>query len=208
MDTVGVPENKFGIGLFNIGSNDQTKTPRIEPDKLYFGLFYIGSDIPVEPATPGQQTLGGMQCQIQTAGGAVTGRFELAGPATFFTPDSVGRQLLDKNLPNIDLPGNTLTSYGDAMAQYYVVMQSPLDPDLRQDVGGALGPLAAEPGPGVDAPSYRDISVGINVVTQPTTLRVSDSLVVPWSPPNRTKIRIYAMILAETPAIDDGGYGY
>jgi hypothetical protein len=212
MDTAQVPDDKFGIALLNTGSIDQTQTPRLMPSKLYEANFFIGSDLDSTTHTAGVRVQSGIQFQIQTAGGAVTSRCELAGPATFASPDSNTRYILSQVLPGV-LVSNTLGGAfprhpGEGVGTYAVVLSTPLDPDLRQDAAGELGPLANEPGPGVDAPSLRDISIGITVVTQPTSLRLSDDLVIPWAPPNRTKIRIYGMELSELPQVDDDGYAY
>jgi hypothetical protein len=211
MDTQGVPADRFGIGILSVACDNTSDMPRIYSDKMYLGLFNVSSDAPAEPvdATPAQ---GGIQFQLQTAGGAVTSRLELGGPANFAAAGSRNRQILDQVLPGSQCYSPLTAEYpyveGERGGTYVVVLPSPLDPDIRRDNGGSLAPLISEPGYGVSAPSFRDLVPGINVVSQPTTLRLSDSLVVPWAPPNRAKYRINGIIVGQVDKADDGGYGY
>jgi hypothetical protein len=212
MDTNNVPSDKFGVGLFNISSNNNANAPRIRPGREYLAVVILESDMPAEPALTSQPGQGGFQIQLQTAGGALTSRLEVSGPAAFAPAGSRGRAILDEILPGSQCI-NPLDAYypfevGKGGGGYLAIMPSPLDPDIRQDVGGALAPLIDEPGPGSSLPSFRDITVGVNVIAQPTTLRLSDTLVAPWSPPNRAKIQIEGIELLDIPSPPDGGYAY
>jgi len=219
IDTTNVPTDRFGVGIWTLRSNDFTQTPRIEPNKIYLASFVVSSDLPTSSTDPGTTVQSGMSFQIQTGLGAVTSRLELAGPVNASTPDSAAKRITGEALPGIgcqnerpflDLPGPVEDAFlsGEDGGVYNVVMSTPMDPDIRPDTNGDLGALANEPGPGVDADSARDISIGINVISQPETLRLSPSLLLPWDQPNVAKVRMLMVTLSSFNQVDDGGYGY
>ncbi len=211
LDTLNTPADKAGVGLFSFGADSFTSAPRVEPGKSYLAIFIASSDMPAVASTPGQPVQGGMSFQMQTGGGVITSRLELAGPANLAAAEgSAARRILEEALPGKDSKNLFLVDYpfppGENGGAYVMMLPSPLDPDIRRDTPGDTGPFFDEPGPGVDLQSYRDITFGVNAISQPASLRLSPTLVIPWAPPNRARVRLQALLLGEIPTIDDGGY--
>jgi hypothetical protein len=218
MDTVNTPTDRFGVGIWTLGSNSDADTPRIEANKVYQATFVVASDIPTTSSSSSDVLQGGIHFQIQTGLGVVTNRLELTGPVTASAPDSAAKRITAESLPGIggqdllQIPGgpslSSLLLPGESGGVYNVLMSSPLDGDTRADNGGTIGVLAAQPGPGVSGASSRDITIGINVISQPQTLRLTPTLLAPWAQPNRSRIRIIAAFLRSFDQIDDGGYAF
>lgn len=211
LDTLNTPADKLGVGIFSARADSFTSAPRVEEGKIYFAIFIASSDMPAVASSPGEAVQGGINFLLQTGGGVVTSYLELAGPPSLAGPSgSVARRILEQALPGKNSENRLLVDYpfpaGEKGGAYIVLMSSPLDADIRRDTPGSLGPFADEPGPGVNLPSYRDIVYGVNAISHPSTLRVSPSLVVPWAPANRARVRLLAVLMGALPAIDDGGY--
>jgi hypothetical protein len=213
LDTLNVPADKMGAGLLTVAPDISTTAPRVTPGQSYLAIFIMSSDVPTVASTPGEAVQGGISMQMQTGGGAVTTRLELVGPASMAgAPGSPAYNLLKDALPGSNsqnwFASNFPFPVTDRGGAYVVLLPSPLSYDTRPLTPGNLGPWGTEPAEGIAAASLRDISVGVNVISQPANLRVSPSVTIPWAAPNRARVRVAGVVVAEAPDIDDGGSDY
>lgn len=168
LSTANVPTNRVGVATkdFLYPAGNGGLRPRIEADKVYTAKFDITSTLP-----NAQQAR--MRLRVRTVRFAYTMKYEV-GPAV--PTGLIDNQLLAQQ----SLPG---PSTQNAEAPFYrLILQSPLDVDLRPDsiaTGALFAPsdpvsvrfpnLTGIPGPGVtsgtdDTRTERDISVGVDTV--------------------------------------------
>jgi hypothetical protein len=222
-----VYSNRFVVGTDDVVYTSNASRPRIQANKLYRARFYATSDVPTSAASTSTERQGTIRFRMQTGGGVESNYIELPGGNVTAFNTSSGNPSADSNYRNAvisaqALPGvncvnpetdNTLSPGGAYDGGWYtVLMSSPLNLDIRRDVGGtiasAFGVLASDPGPGSASASVgRDIKTGFDVYTAPLNMVMSGAT-VPWTDANRAKVAVTAIKVFELDDIDDGAYPY
>jgi hypothetical protein len=211
-DTDPVSQDVFGIALMNIQSTDLDDRLRVEAGKLYRTRFYATSEVPTDSDNPAVESQGNIRFRFQTATGSVTYFQETSTLAGFdLTPK--GNMIAAEAMPGIGSANPdtdpTLDTVGEDGGWYTVLAPSPLDPNaIREDLNDDFGAFAAAPGPGVNAESARDVTLGVDLIQIPDSLVLSPELEIPFARPNRVQIRLSAVRVYSYPSIDDGGYDY
>lgn len=223
--TDAVAQNVFGIGLLNLESVSNADKLRISPSKFYRARFYATSDVPAR-RNPAVEIQSGFRFRFQTGANTISYLNEFVGLAQKVTGTAASDELAVQALPGPDSQNPdtdaTLNTAGEKGGWYSVLVSSPLDPDgIRQDYeelveqqfqaagGKGFFDLATSPGPGVDAPSLRDVKLGVDLVQTPQTLRVLPTVVIPdFAQQNVSEVRIKAVKVYEYAPIDDGGYDF
>jgi hypothetical protein len=150
---VGVADASLVGGIF--GDTYETRL-RAEPGKLYEVRFRLRQD-------GASNTSPFIRFNARTIGFGYNATLELLGGRGLASAD--GRQFLSQVLPGTgnQVPGTTAEG-----TTYRLLFHSPLAADLRAHVIGTLDQkfptLMAQPGPGFNAPSLRDINFGFTVV--------------------------------------------
>jgi len=224
LDSVNVADNRFGIMVSNYIRNTVTLKPRVQEGKLYRARFHTTSNVATGQATNnGLDMQGNLRWRLQTAGLVFNTRLELASArnSTAAATAQGVEAVADMTLSNQALPGvgsanpdfdATIVSGSQDGGWYTVLMNTPLDGDIRPEVAGNIAAkmpnLSAEPGPGVNtAGSFKDIEVGVDIIKIPTTLLVPASIPFTSNPIN-ANTRTEKMRLTEHNQFDDGGYAY
>ncbi|MCX7963895.1 MAG: hypothetical protein N2644_05385 [Candidatus Sumerlaea chitinivorans] len=161
LSTVGIPADRLAIAVreFDAGS-DLTQRVRVEANKIYKVRFHVTSTKPtnVQPQFRGRtRTARFLWSQKMEVGGAWNAGPESNADAQQALP-GVGCLNPDR------APGDTTGGW------YTLLFHSPLNPDIRPEfapgtpVETRMPGLAAQPGPGVNAASLRDLRVGFDVL--------------------------------------------
>jgi len=205
IDSLNVASDRFGSAFFTITSNNLADRPRVGLNKLYKARFYAVSDIPAVNTAARRQA--NVKFRLTTGGGARHHYLEFFAP--YQNNDATGSNksiaIGSQGIPssgsqNPDRNYSLETSTWKG-GWYTVLMSSPLNPAVRAD-GGSLSPFLNEPGPGVNQESMRDISMLVEVLQQPTLIRVDLNPSAPlwtWMPQNRGRVRIKRIELYEYP---------
>lgn len=222
--------DKFIVGIVDAQYSANASKARIQSGKLYRGRFYATSDVVTTAASAATEKQGNIRFRLQSADGVISCYNEIQGGGlqnkTAYNTGSdanyrdnviAGQALPGVNSVNPEFDG-TLTPAGFDGGWYTVMMDTPLDLDIRRDVGGtiasAFGNLAAAPGPGSSLPatatfpSSRDIKTGIDAYTVPKNLQIGATLITGYADANRAKVATTAIKLFEYDQIDDGTYPY
>jgi hypothetical protein len=164
IDSTTVPTEKIGIASFNInpdrGTNDYAGRVRVESGKQYKLRFHL---------TATQQT--NRQPQIRLRGRSVkfnwTHKFEIGGAwAGGTTNNTIAQQIL----PGIGCQNPDRYTTETAGGWYTLIMHTPLEEDIRAEfapntpLSARMPNLSAQAGPGVGAPSRRDLLCGFDVI--------------------------------------------
>jgi len=222
--------NRFITGIADLQYSANASKARIQSGKLYRGRFYATSDVVTTAASAATEKQGNIRFRLQTANGVVNCYNEIQGGGlqnkTAYNTGSdanyrdnviAGQALPGVNSVNPEFDA-TLTPGGFDGGWYTVMMNTPLDMDIRRDVGGtiasAFGNLAASPGPGSSLPatatfpSSRDIKTGIDAYTVPKDLVIGGATITGYADANRAKVATTAVKLFEYDQLDDGVYPY
>jgi len=219
--------NRFVVGIGNLVYTSNASKPRIQANKLYRGRFFAASDVPTTAAAQATERQGNVRFRLQTASGCMSTYIEFAGAIPTSSNTSTGPTdgaykdgvVFGQAAPGINCVNPdtdpTLLPSGMAGGWYTTLMSSPLNLDIRRDVGGtiasAFGNLAAAAGPGSASGSVRDIVVGTDVYTNARNLRIggiNGNAAFAFADANRAKVAITAVKLFEYDDIDDGAYPY
>lgn len=228
--------NQFIIGAQDVIATNNNARGRLVPGKYYRGRFYATSDVPTTAAAFGTQRQGNLRFRLQTASNVVNCYQDFVGDirSDALTPagatgvngyrDGVigGQAMPGSNSANPDnVAAAGIKPTGSFNGGWYtVLLPNPLDGDIRRDVNPAgtvdaatFGNLFNAPGPGDPALSAKDIRAGMDVYSNPTNLKVSNSIGVVnnFFDANRARVALTAVTVYEYNAssvTDDGGYGY
>ncbi len=149
---IGIADASFGSGVF--GETNATKA-RIEAGKIYVVSARIRSG-GASSATPYTRF------NARSVGFGYNASFDLLGGQALPGAEGLaaGAQIMPgtgTSVPNTTIDGST----------YNLILNSPLNADIRADVAGSLATkfptLSAEPGPGVNSASLRDLAVAFTV---------------------------------------------
>lgn len=208
-DSDTVAQNVFGVGLMNVTQNNAIDRLRVSPDKLYVSRFYATAPVPTEDVTKTAEVQGSLRFRFQTAGGTMSYLLDLVGASVTLggVADDISAAImpgLGGSNPEQDA---TLDTPGEHGGWYTVVASSPLDTDgIRKDYDNNFFLFGVEPGPGDPNTSARDVTIGVDLIQQPATLKISPTTTIPYAQPNRSVVRLSKVQVFEYPAIDDGGY--
>jgi len=202
--------NRFVVGVGNLDYSNLAQRPRIQANKLYRGRFFGSSDVPTTAAAAATERQAAVRFRLQSAANCVSSYIEFAGPIATSANTSGGPTdnvykdgvIYGQAAPGINCVNPdtdpTLLPAGYQGGWYTVLMSSPLNMDIRRDVGGtiasAFGSLASQPGPGVNSASKRDIAFGTDVYTTPRNMRLGQlsNTAIPFADANRAKVSITA----------------
>lgn len=211
-DTAPVDENLFGIGLLSVISTDNANRARIEAGKLYRAKFYATAPVATSTTDPNETVQGNLRFRVQTAAGSISYLLDMTGGQSSLVNDGETKQVAGEALPGIGSENPEtdagLDTAGEDGGWYTVLMSSPLNAGgIRADTGDEFYLLGDAPGPGSSEASARDITLGVDLISLPRTLVITEGgSPVPFQGPNRSVVRISAIELYEYPEIDDGGY--
>jgi len=218
--------DKFVVGIGNLVYTNNAQKPRIQANKLYRGRFFVSSDVPTTAAAAATERQGNVRFRLQTASGTVSSYIEFAGAIATSSNTSTGPTdggykdgvIFGQAAPGLNCVNPdtdpTLLPAGYQGGWYTTLLSSPLNMDIRRDVGGtiasAFGNLASAVGPGNAGASVRDIVAGTDCYSNPRTLRLGNISNTPiaFSDANRAKVAITAAKMFEYDDIDDGAYPY
>jgi hypothetical protein len=223
-DSVNVPDNRFGIYVADFTMTAATAKPRVSPNKLYRARYHTTSHVATgQPTNNNLDMQSYLRWRLQTAGAVFNTRLEILGARRSDAAAAVEgpASVLEVNLCKQASPGAgsqnpdfdpTIVTPTQDGGWYTVMMNTPLDGDIRGETPGTIAAkmpnLSAEPGPGVNvADSYKNISVGYDIIKLPTTLAVPFTFAFCTNPQN-ANMRVEKMRLTEHDQIDDGGYAY
>jgi len=210
-DTDPVPQTVFGIGLVNVSQPSNVNKLRISPNKLYRTSYYATAPVPTGRPAGTIESQGNMRFRFQTVGGTLSYLLDMSTVAGF-SLGAKGDQIAEQALPGLGsqnpATSATLDTAGEDGGWYTVLASSPLDVDgIRADTND-FGALGLQPGPGNPAVSTRDVTIGVDLIQIPATIKVSPTTTVPFGRPNRAVVRLSAIKVYEYSSIDDGGYDF
>jgi hypothetical protein len=143
--------------IFGPANQTNATRARISPNKIYKISFRVKHN-------GASDTTPFVRFNTRTVGFGYNATFELLGGRGLSSPD--GLAALAQVMPGTgnQVPGTTMMDG----TTYDLLLNSPLSADIRADVPGNLATkfptLAAQPGPGVNADSLRDLNYGFTVV--------------------------------------------
>lgn len=144
----------------NSEDSDLTRRARIEPGKQYHIRFHATSTAPASSNAM-------IRFRVRTAKFQWTQRLEVGGA---FAAGAENNAIAQQMLPGTGSLNPDKITPGEAGGWYTVIMHSPLAPEIRSDFApgtpltASMPNLTAEPGPGVNAASYRDIFPGLDMI--------------------------------------------
>jgi N-acetylmuramoyl-L-alanine amidase len=150
---MGVADAAFVGGVF--GETNTTRA-RVEPGRLYVLSFRLRHNGP-------SNTTPFTRVNMRSVGFGYNVTLELLGGRGL--PQADARTFLAQVMPGVgnQVPGTTTDG-----TTYQLIMNSPLDPEIRADVNGTLAQkfptLATQPGPGDPNGSLRNLDFGFTVV--------------------------------------------
>ncbi len=153
----------IGVVQVDLGPGPRPQRVRVEPGKQYMVRFHVTS---TQQSNLNPQ----LRLRVRTLRFGWVQKYEVGGAWAINTPQHVA--LCSQALPGIGCmnPDKIGTEKG---GWYTVILHSPLNPEIRPDVPGSLcekmPSLCAQPGPGVDAPSLRDLKVGVDLIDTMST---------------------------------------
>ena len=164
IDSAGVATDVVGIAVFNFnpdrGTNAYPTRVRAEEGRQYKVRFHLTSTRPSNT-----------QCQVRmrarSAKWAWTQKLELGGA---LAAGLANNTIAQEALPGIGCQNPDRYTTDTAGGWYTLIMHTPLSADIRPDfatgtpIETRMPALAAEPGPGVNSPSRRDILVGLDLL--------------------------------------------
>jgi hypothetical protein len=212
-DTDPVPQDVFGLGLVNVYSTAEADRLRVEPGAVYSARFYATSSVPTDSDVAGVESMGNIRFRFQTVAGTVSYMQEVASVSNFSLGSPQADLIAAQAMPGVgsENPDTdaSLGTAGEDGGWYNVVLSSPLNAgEIRQDLANNFGAFGAEAGPGVAAPSAKDVTLGVDLIQLPANLTIAGGQVIPFARPNRVMIRVAAIEVYKYPLIDDGGYDY
>ncbi len=170
LDTAGVPLDRIGIASRNInpdrGTNDYAARVRVEPGRQYRVRFHLTS-------TRQTNQQASIRLRARTVKFAWNQKFELSGAwatdASKTYPLNANNTIAQQALPGVgnQNPDRTGNENG---GWYSLILHTPLSPEVRAEFADGvplatrMPNLAAQPGPGVNAFSRRDIQVGFDLL--------------------------------------------
>jgi len=186
LSSVGVPANRLAVITREFNPGSLTERMRVEPNKIYKIRFHVTSSRP-------------SWLQSQFRGRARTSRFmwsqkiEIGGAFNAGVQSNADAQ---QALPGIGCL-NPDHEPGESNGGWYtLIVHSPLSNDIRPEYDASdpiemrMPHLSAEPGPGVNATSLRDLRVGFDLMDT-----LSGSMLRGWEEGeftlDRIEIRVY-----------------
>ncbi|MCX7718193.1 MAG: fibronectin type III domain-containing protein [Candidatus Sumerlaeaceae bacterium] len=161
-DSTGVASDRIGVlSKEFFPGNDQTLYPRVEPGRQYSIRWHITS---TQQANRQAQ----IRLRSRSARFGWSQKFEIGGAwGTGGTTINANNSIAQQSLPGIG--SQNPDKIGSENGGWYtLMMHTPLSLDIRGDGTGNLAArmpiLSSEPGPGVNAPSRRDIRLGCDLV--------------------------------------------
>jgi uncharacterized repeat protein (TIGR01451 family) len=160
LSSVGVPPNRLAIIAREFYPGALTDRLRVEPNKIYKIRFHVVSDRPswLQSQMRGRaRSVRFMWSQKMEVGGAFNAGSESNADAQQALP-GIGCLNPDRN------PGDTNGGW------YTLIVHSPLNLDIRPEydttdpIEARMPQLSAQPGPGVNAESLRDLRVGFDLL--------------------------------------------
>ncbi len=149
---------RIGVVQADLGAGPRAQRVRVEPGKQYMVRFHVTSSV---QSNRNPQ----LRLRVRTLRFGWVHKYEVGGAWAINTPEHVA--LATQALPGIGCmnPDKIGTENG---GWYTVLVHSPMNPDIRPDVDGTLCEkmpnICAQPGPGVDADSIRDLKVGVDLL--------------------------------------------
>jgi hypothetical protein len=149
---------RIGVVQADLGAGPRAQRVRIEAGKQYMVRFHVTS---TQQSNLNPQ----LRLRVRTLRFGWVQKYEVGGAWAINTPEHVA--LASQALPGIGCrnPDKIGTENG---GWYTVLVHSPMNPDIRPDVEGTLCDkmpnICAQPGPGVDADSIRDLKVGVDLL--------------------------------------------
>ena len=161
-DSTGVATDRIGVlsKEFYPG-NVQTQYPRVEAGRQYSVRWHITS-------TQNVNRQAQMRLRARSARFGWSQKFEIGGAwATGGATINANNSIAQQSLPGVG--SQNPDKIGSENGGWYtLMMHTPLSLEIRADATGNLAArmpiLSAEPGPGVNAPSRRDIRLGFDLV--------------------------------------------
>ena len=171
LDTTTVPTDRIGVATRNFnpdrGTNDYATRVRVAEGKQYGVRFHLTSI---------QQT--NQQAQIRLRGRTAkfgwSQKFELGGAwgtgggGTY--PLNANNSIAQQAVPGVGCENPDRATPGEAGGWYTMIVHTPLSIDIRPEwptgtlITTRMPNLAAQPGPGVNAASRRDLLLGMDLV--------------------------------------------
>lgn len=212
-DSAEVSHDVFGIGFMDIKSVNHADKARVEPNALYRAKFYATSFVPLTSTDPGTETQAALRFRFQTGDSSISYLLDMIPQiAVEGNPLSPAELLVREVAPGLGSQNletdAALDVSGEDGGWYSVIVPSPFDDGgIRQDNGDNFGPIAAEPGAGVDAPSAMDITVGMDFIQAAMNIQFNGGT-YQLGRPSRGHVRLSAVEIYKYPSIDDGGYDF
>ncbi|MGC8840948.1 MAG: M4 family metallopeptidase [Candidatus Sumerlaeaceae bacterium] len=161
---------------------------RIEPNKQYMVRYHVTS---TQQSSLNPQ----LRLRVRTVRFAWTQKYEVGGAWAIATPEH--STLAAQALPGIGC-ANPDKVGGEAGGWYTVLVHSPLNLDIRPDMGGPLSSrmpnLSSQPGPGEPGTSLRDLKVAFDLIDT-----MSPSINAPLEAGNFTVDRIEVFSFDQIP---------
>lgn len=213
-DTDAVSQNYLGLAIMNFAQASNTDKLRISPDKLYRARYYATSSVPTDSTDPAVESQANVRFRFQTGAGTLSYFLDIASICVRELGTPAANQLSREVLPGIGSANPeknlALDTAGEAGGWYSVIVSSPLNSNgIRKDQDDNFFQFGLEPGPGnATEASGRNVTLGVDLLQQPSMLRTDESTEIPYARPNRGHVRLSAVKVYEYPEIDDGGYDY
>lgn len=154
---------RIGVVQADLGPGPNSQRVRVEPGKQYMVRFHVTS---TQQSNRNPQ----LRLRVRSLRFSWVQKYEVGGAWAINTPEHVA--LTSQALPGIGCmnPDKMGTENG---GWYTVLFHTPMNPDIRPDVEGTLCEkmpnICAQPGPGVDAASLRDLKVGVDLIDTMST---------------------------------------
>lgn len=159
LDSSQVSADRIGVASleFDPGADLATRV-RVEPDRQYHVRFHVTS--------AQQSSLNPMlRLRARTVKFQWTQKLEVGGAQA---ASAANNALAAQLLPGLGSMNPDKRIPGEPGGWYNLIMHTPLSAEVRADATGSLAErmpvLWAQPGPGVDAPSLRDLRVGFDLI--------------------------------------------
>ncbi|AXA36325.1 MAG: immune inhibitor A [Candidatus Sumerlaea chitinivorans] len=156
-------DGRYLVGIatldFDPGS-DLAQRVRVEENKQYMVRFHVTS---TQQSNLNPQ----MRCRARTLRFGWAQKYEVGGAWAINTP--AHSTIAAQALPGIGcLNPDKIGPFDFRGGWYTLIMHSPMNVDIRPELSGPLAVrmpnLSAQPGPGVAAPSLRDLKVGFDLI--------------------------------------------
>lgn len=163
MDTGNVPGNRIGIAVREFFPGADRTAPdyiRIEPGRQYTIRWHMTSTVPTN-----RQAI--IRLRARTVRWGWNNTIYMGGAyAAGATNNAIAQELL----PGVGSLNPDKRTPGENGGWYTMIFHTPLDPAIRPEfpsdspLSQRMPKLMAEPGPGVDAPSFLDLKLGADVI--------------------------------------------